>query len=124
MAPAPGAAAGCGGSGCESATAGGSSVWRSVTSSAPGYRKRRVEPAPLRFRRLQSSRPFGGLAAVSCRLQEICPDEPVEVPIEHALRVPHLEVGAVVLHELVRVEEVAADRRAAEAHVHATALAG
>ena len=43
-------------------------------------------------------------------------DELVEVAVEDALRVPHLDVGAVVLDELVRVQHVAADL-AAEAGV-------
>src|SRR3954463_775965 len=57
----------------------------------------------------QSSSPFGRLPAVSCRLQEICADEAVEVAVEDSLGVPHLEVRAVVLDELVGVKHVAAN---------------
>ena len=44
-------------------------------------------------------------------------DEGVEVAVKHALGVPHLEVRPLVLHLLVGVEDVAADRLAAEAAV-------
>src|SRR5581483_11128300 len=78
------------------------------------------DPAP----KAESSARFGGSAAVSCRLQEICADEPVQVAVEDALGVPHLEAGACVLHLLVRMEDVAADGVAAEPHGDAAALAG
>ena len=49
-------------------------------------------------------------------LQQVRAHEAVQVAVEHRLRVARLEVGAVVLHELVRVEDVRADL-AAEADV-------
>ena len=48
-------------------------------------------------------------------------DERVEVPVEHALRVSDLVAGAVVLDELVRMEDIAADGFAAETGVGGTA---
>ena len=72
----------------------------------------------------QSSSPFGRLPAVSCRLQEVCADEAVEVAVQHGLGVPDLEIRPVVLHELVRVEDVAAHSVPAEAHVDAAPLPG
>src|ERR1044072_9292614 len=42
-------------------------------------------------------------------LQQVFPDESVQVPVQHALRVPHLEPGAVVLHSLDGMERVATD---------------
>jgi hypothetical protein len=62
--------------------------------------------------------------ARSCNLQEIRADKAIEVAVEHALDVPDLEVRAVILHELVRVQDIAAHRVAAEAHVDTAALAG
>src|SRR5207245_2157738 len=41
--------------------------------------------------------------------QQIGVDEAVQVAVEDALRVPHLEVGAVVLDELVGLQHVGAD---------------
>src|SRR5581483_3814857 len=96
-------------------SAGCSSISSSVTS-----RTGRVDPAP----KAESSARFGGSAAVSCRLQEICADEAVQVAVEDALGVPHLEAGACVLHLLVRMEDVAADGVAAEPHGDAAPLAG
>src|SRR5205823_4947476 len=70
-----------------------------------------------------SSAAFGELRSVSCSLQQIRADETIEVAVEDALRVADLVLGPVVLDELVRVEDVAADRVAAEAHRDAAALA-
>src|SRR5262249_35275611 len=47
--------------------------------------------------------------------QQVRLDEAVEIPVEHALRVSDLVLGAVVLDQLVRVQDVAPDRVAAEA---------
>jgi hypothetical protein len=43
-------------------------------------------------------------------------NEAVQVAVQDPLGVPDLEVGSVVLDELVRMEDIAADRVAAEAH--------
>src|SRR3972149_1531793 len=54
--------------------------------------------------------PGGCLHDLACRLrQQVRVDEAVERTVEHALGVPHLEVGAMVLDELVGMEHVAAD---------------
>src|SRR5487761_407345 len=89
-------------------------------SSSVTFRTGRRDPAP----RAESTEPFGGSTSVSCRLQQKCTDEAVQVAVEHALGVSDLQAGARVLHLLVRVQDVASDRVAAEAHVHAAALAG
>src|SRR5919206_319588 len=76
-------------------------------------------------RRAGESNETGGLYNLSSSFrQEPLADEPVEVAVEHALRVADLVIGPVVLHELVGVEDVAADRVAPEAHVHGAALPG
>src|SRR5919201_5309089 len=48
--------------------------------------------------------------------EQVGVDETVEVAVEHALGVADLEIRAVILDELVWVEDIAADRVAAEAH--------
>src|SRR5207248_10255136 len=73
---------------------------------------------------LHSSAASGVLGTFSCSLQQIRADETIEVAVEDALRVADLVLGPVVLDELVRVEDVAADRVSAETHRHAAALAG
>src|SRR5215212_307100 len=49
--------------------------------------------------------------------EQVLANEPVEVAVEDALRISDLESRAGVLHELVRVQGVGADRLAAEACV-------
>src|SRR5688500_6467924 len=57
--------------------------------------------------------------------EQIGVDEPVDVAVQDPLGVPHLVAGPVVLDLLVRLEDVAADVRAAEAGVRGhPALAG
>ena len=56
--------------------------------------------------------------------EQIRTDEAVEIAVEHALRVSSLEPGAVVLHELVRLEDVAADLAAEADVLRLAALAG
>src|SRR5215212_10644695 len=53
--------------------------------------------------------------------EQVLADEPVEVAVEDALRISDLETGAGVLHELVGVQGVGADRLAAEACVGSAA---
>src|SRR5947209_15321975 len=65
---------------------------------------------------------LGGFTVVSCCLQEICANEPIQVTVEDALGVPHLGFGPVVLDELVWMEHIAPDRVAAEAHRDAPAF--
>src|SRR4029450_12236897 len=67
---------------------------------------------------------FGLGHAPSGFREEIGVDEAVQIAVEDALGVADLVLGAVVLDELVRVQDVAADRVAAEAHVHVAALLG
>src|SRR5262249_28530519 len=62
--------------------------------------------------------------AAGCFREQVRLNEAVEVAVEHSLRVADLVLGAMVLDELVRVQHVAADRVAAEAHVHVAALLG
>src|SRR5205823_9091829 len=89
-------------------------------SSSVTLRTGRRDPAP----KPESSEPFGESTSVSCRLQQKCANEPVEISVEAALGVPDLETGPGVLHLLIRVQDVAPDRVSAESHVHAAALAG
>src|SRR5579863_379025 len=89
-------------------------------SSSVTFRTGRRDPAP----RAESSEPFGGSTSVSCRVQQKCANEAVQVSVEHALGVSDLHPRARVLDLLVRVQDVAPDRVSAEAHVHAAALAG
>src|SRR5579864_5375292 len=96
-------------------SAGCSSISSSVTSPTG-----RVDPAPM----AESTGRFGGLAPVSCRLQEICANEAVQVAVEHPLGVSHLEPGSRVLHLLVGVQDVAPDGVSAEAHGDTAALTG
>ena len=71
-----------------------------------------------------SSAGSGALRSFSCCLQQIRADETIDIAVEDSLRVADLVLGAVILDELVRVEDVAADRVSAETHRHAAALAG
>src|ERR671918_2754675 len=66
----------------------------------------------------------GPLRPAAGRLgQEVGLDQAVEIPVEDTLGVPHLDVCAVILDELVRMEDVAPDL-APEAGVgHLPALA-
>src|SRR4029077_2133669 len=70
-----------------------------------------------------SSAGSGGLRRLCRSLEQIGANEPIQVAVEHALRVADLVTRPRVLDLLIRVEDVAADRVAAEAHVHAPALA-
>src|SRR5581483_6299377 len=88
-------------------------------SSSVTLRTGRRDPAP----KPESSEPFGESTPVSCRLQQKCAYETIEISVEHALGVPDLETGSGVLHLLIRVQDVAPDRISAESHVHAAALA-
>src|SRR5215213_9304906 len=56
--------------------------------------------------------------------EQIRTDEAVEIAVEHALRISDLEAGAMVLHELVRLEDVAADLAAEADVLRLAALAG
>src|SRR4051794_11798804 len=106
-----------------SSAAGASSVWRSV-NVCTGVNAAGSRPPRTGWRLPSLADPLPGSAAVSCRLQEICTNEPVQVTVEDSLGVPHLEVRPVILHELVRVEHIAPHRIPPEAHVHSPALAG
>src|SRR6266481_7576296 len=44
-------------------------------------------------------------------LHQISLDEDIEVAVEHAVDIAHLLLRAVILHELIRVQHVAADLR-------------
>src|SRR5262249_53450107 len=71
-----------------------------------------------------SSAAFGALRSISCSLQQISADETIQVAVEDTLRVADFVLGPVVLDELVGVQDVAADRVAAESHRNTAALAG
>src|SRR5512142_1383082 len=77
----------------------------------------------VRVKRLHSSAAFGEHLRLSCSLQQKGADETVEIAVEDALRVPDLVTRPRVLDLLVGVEDVAADRLAAEAPGDAAALA-
>src|SRR3954447_4758652 len=106
-----------------SSAAGASSVWRSV-NVCTGVNAAGSRPPRTGWRLPSLADPLPGSAAVSCRLQEICANEPIQVTVEDALGVPHLVVGAVVLDELVRVEDIAPNRIPTKAHGHSAALTG
>src|SRR5829696_9772189 len=94
----------------------------------PG-RRPRLRPRPCRSSPMPRPRPAQstvapaplvrlGVARVRARprrrgrLVQVLADEAVDVAVEDALRVPDLEPGAMVLHPLVRMEEIATDLRA------------
>src|SRR6266545_4485591 len=64
------------------------------------------------------------LAVGRGREVEVLPDEGIDVAVQHAVRVPDLVVRPVVLHPLVRVQEVAADLRAPFGRLLLAALLG
>ena len=51
-------------------------------------------------------------------------DKPVQVPVENSLRVPRLVICPVVLHHLVRLQDIAADLAAEVGVLHLPTLLG
>jgi hypothetical protein len=51
-------------------------------------------------------------------------DEAVQVTVQHSLGVADLVLGAVIFYELIRVQDIAADRIPAEPHIHVAAFFG
>ena len=94
------------------------------SARARGRRTRRRRPgrAPSAARSRRARRPASRRRPRAGRLaQQLGADEAVEVAVEDALGVAHLEVRAVVLDHRVRVQHVGADLRA-EVHVLRLAL--
>src|SRR5215218_9965140 len=93
------------------ASSSASLIRRCSAARLPGAARAKVSPSVAQ-----------SLRALPRSLREqVLANEAVEVAVEHALRVPDLETGAGVLHELVGVQGVGADRFAAEAGVGSAA---